>query len=277
METKFITEERYSNAILEITDKINCVSGSKPVKFQNVMWSNRGETAQFSAFPATDDGLERKNPLIVAIGDSVTAGHFEFVLNADEMRQKMETRSLSEDDDLEVVDVQKCYLDIFRKKLIEKYRRTSLSVINSGIAGDTILGIEKRLDRDAIRYQPDMILINASLNWMPESGDNKEYYRALKAVATRVKNETKADIVLLTPNISLPTPFDNPLSNLEDRVDIIRTLAEELQVTLVDVYKIWKEYISKGYPAEKLLANGVNHPSIVGHEVYARALMKMFD
>lgn len=32
-----------------------------------------------------------------------------------------------------------------------------------------------------------------------------------------------------------------------------------------------------GCPWEELLANGVNHPGIEGHEVYAITLMKLFE
>lgn len=275
MKTNFVTEEQFASAILKIADEMDCVSGPLPEYFLKVMWENRGETAQFSAFALPEDGLERRNPLIVVIGDSVTAGHFEFVMDGETLLHKKETNTLSEDDVLEVVDVQNSYPDRFRKKLIEKYGRTSVSVINSGIAGDTILGIEKRLDRDAICYQPDLIILNAVLNWMPDCGDNVKFKRAFESVVSRLKNETEADIVVLTPNIGLPTPFDNPVSTVEERVDIVREVAKESGVTLVDVYAIWKAYVAAGYPTEKILANGVNHPSTVGHEVYARALMKM--
>jgi len=277
MKTEFVTDKKNSGIILDLVDSVNCINSIYPVHFMKLMWENRGEAAAFSAFPLPEDGLERKNPLIVGLGDSVTAGHFEFLLSPEENQRKIEEGSLTPYDVLEVVDVQEAYLDRFRKKLIDKYGSTSVSVVNSGIAGDTIIGMERRLTRDVIRYQPDLIIINASINWMPDCGSNDVYRDTLDKVVSRCRNETQADIILLTPNMSLPTPFDNPFSSLDSRVDIIRSIAEEHQVCLVDVYKIWKAYVDAGYPAECLLANGVNHPSTTGHEVYAKALMKLFE
>lgn len=277
MRTKFRTEEKYAKAFLELAHSITCTGDIFPKRFQDIMWKNRGGVAMFSPFPMPEDGLERKNPLIVGVGDSVTAGHFEPMMDLEELKHKIEEGTLAEEDHTEVTDVLEGYLDRFRIKLIEKYESTSVSVINSGIAGDTILGIQKRLDRDVLRYQPDLVLINASLNWMEDCGSNEQYYRALKAVVLRIQNETNADIVLMTPNAALPTPFDHPESSLYDRVQIIRELAEELSVCLVDTYKIWEAYGKAGYPVEALLANGANHPSITGHEGYAIALMQLFS
>lgn len=277
MNTKFETKKEYEDVIFQLTDSSDCTGSVRPSGFMRKMWENRGEAAAFSAFPLPDDGLERKNPLIVVLGDSVTVGHFEFIMDPEENQRKREAGILSPDELLEVVDVRESYPDRFRSKLIEKYGTTSVSVINSGIAGDTVLGMAKRLDRDVLRYQPDLIIINATLNWMPDCGPNDVYRDTLCGIVERCRKETTADIILLTPNEGLHTPFDNPLSTLEDRVNIVRETAEKYDTCLVDVYKIWKAYENKGYPATGLLANGVNHPSKTGHEVYARALMKLFD
>lgn len=276
MKTTFITEEKYAEKFLKLAENLCCTGDVRPLRFQKIMRENRGAIEMFSPFPQTGDGLERKNPLVVALGDSVTAGHFESVMAPLDLKERLENGGLKPDESAEIVDVLESYVDRFRRKLVEKYEITSVSVVNSGIAGDTILGMEKRLDRDVIRYQPDLVLINASLNWPPECGGNDVYEKTLKAVVTRVKEETRADIVLMTPNVSLPTPFDNPDSTLMDRVKIIRKLSKELKVSLVDMYLVWEAYIKDGNPAKALLANGANHPSMAGHEGYAIALMQLF-
>ena len=69
--------------------------------------------------------------------------------------------------------------------------------------------------------------------------------------------------------------FGNPKSSLDERVAVIRKLAAEKDVCLADTYKAWKTFEAAGYPVKELLANGMNHPSTVGHEAYARVLMKL--
>lgn len=278
MKTKFRTNKRNAEAFIKIARETECVAHSLPMRFYRKMKENIGSVRQFNSltFPE-DDGLEARNPLIVVLGDSVTAGHFEFVSLSHDIRQYMEENGTIPDDAEEIIDVMSGYVDRFREKLIEKFERTSVSVINSGIAGDTAIGMEKRLDRDVIRYQPDLIIVNGTLNWFRECGGIEAYRKILHNIILRLKRETYADIIMLTPNAVLPTPFDNELNTLDDRVEIVRDIAGELDVCLVDVYKIWKEYEKQGYPVADLLANGGNHPSTVGHEVYAIALMKAID
>ena len=278
MKTSFKTPDRYAEAILHIADMQEPENEKQPLRFMKVMKENRGFINQLSPYTMeTEDGLERKNPLIVVLGDSVTAGHFEFNGDMADFFEKLKTQKIDEDQVIEATDVLHSYADQFRKMLIEYYDQTAVSVINSGIAGDTMHGMYRRLERDVIRYQPDLVIINGSLNWGEEDGDDEEYYDVLSKTVQEVKDKTDADIILLTPNMELPgNPASNPHSSLKDRVKAIRRVAKEKDVCLADVYKIWETYAEKGYPLKEQLANGINHPSIVGHTVYAKALMKLF-
>ena len=278
--TKFVTGKPYEEKILELTASVDCTGSVRPERFKRKLWENRGAASAFSGQPLPEDGMERRNPLIVALGDSVTAGHFEFAADPKKLGGRTVAEFLQSGESpeglYEVCDVRAGYADRFRSLLVEKYPWTPVSLVNSGIAGDTVLGMLRRLERDVIRYDPDLILINASLNWFESCGSLTDYEVALRKLVARCRAETEADIILLTPNAALPTPFDHPEVSLEQRVDTVRKLAAEQQVCLTDVHLIWEKYQQAGFSVEKLLANGANHPSVTGHEVYARALMKLF-
>lgn len=62
-----------------------------------------------------------------------------------------------------------------------------------------------------------------------------------------------------------------------ERVVAIREVAEEEQVCLADVYAVWEAAREAGCPWKELLANGINHPGVEGHEVYAMVLMKLLE
>ena len=275
MKTKSVTPTKYAEAFLKIVKETESGSILKPERFKTVMYENRGFIQSLSPFAPSEDGLERKNPIIVALGDSVTAGHFEFNGDPEKFFAKAETGQIGESDIIEITDVRECYLEKFRAKLIDYYEQTSVSTINCGIAGDNMYGMEKRLERDVIRYQPDLVIINGSLNWGEECGSTEDYRKILSIVIDRILGNTDADIILLTPNMDLSGPFVNPLSSLEERVEVIRTLATEKNVCLADVYAVWKAYEAAGYPVKDLLANGMNHPTVTGHEAYAEMLMKL--
>lgn len=79
----------------------------------------------------------------------------------------------------------------------------------------------------------------------------------------------------MTPNIDVPHPiFSDGTTTLPERVSIIREVAEE-GVCLSDAYSVWEGFIKEGNDPAIMLANHVNHPSVTGHEIYARLLMRL--
>lgn len=302
MRTTFRIRQPYSTIFLECAKNTPCVNRIRPRRFIEKMKSNKGIIGKLSGMELDEQGLERKNPVIVALGDSVTAGHFESLLLTDANLATKVTFARKNRDwsdktlqaalwkgpatnfdygypPLEITDAREAYVEKFRHKLIEQYEATSVSVINAGIAGDNLYQMMKRVDRDVIRYQPDLILVNAALNWSEELGTSQDYKELLRTLILKMKQKTDTDIVLLTPNGDLPDPFTPQMlaTKTAERVETIRQLAEEEQVSLVDVYLIWEKARLQGCPWEELLANKINHPSVEGHEVYALALMKLFE
>lgn len=281
--TTFVTPIEYEETIFRIADEIKCVNDKKPEHFKRIMYTNRGNIQYLSGFPAPEDGLEPKNPLIVGFGDSVTAGRFEGVFTNDEEFQahikKLTEGKLGENDVGEVSDLGNSYLTKFWQAVTDYYKLTTVGVINSGIAGDNVMGMEKRLDRDVIRYQPDLVIINASLNWDARMGVCEVYTSYLERIVARIKTETPADIILMTPNLMIaPRPdMENKVCTLDERVEAIRMLAEKYDTSLADTYAVWKEYERQGYPVKAMLANGFNHPSEAGHRLFAKVLMKVIE
>ncbi len=300
MKTNFRVREPYAHIFQECADRFVCNSPVRPERFIRKMKQNTGMASGFLGI-LDENGLEFRNPLIVALGDSVTAGHFETLADQTENSRVSELFQLirsgassSEVADflkqngglppIEIFDARESYIEKFRGLLIDKYELTSLSVINSGIAGDTLPSMMRRAYRDVIRYDPDLILINGSLNWDDSTmGDAEVYKEMLRKLVLRLKAETDADIVLITPNGDLPNRLmAEPGAKVmepttPDRVRAIREVASEEMVCLADVRAVWDEARKAGCPWEELLANKVNHPGVDGHVVYAKVLMKLFE
>lgn len=288
MRTLFRAEEKYAEILRRCAREYACDSPARPVHFMKVMEHNRGCISRMLGGKKDPEGLEWKNPVIVVLGDSVTAGHFESLLPED--REELQKLMVEADElmlrgemlpPIEVTDARECYPERFRSMLIDKYEQTSVSVINSGIAGDTLKGMNDRLERDVLRYQPDLVIINGALNWDDALGSTADYKKLLSFMVQRIKDNTHADIILLTPNGDLPNILfgDDAAKDTgtAKRAEAIRETAAELGVCLTDVYRIWETAREQGCPWEKLLANGVNHPGVEGHEVYAAVLMKLLE
>ncbi|PAD44083.1 hypothetical protein CHH54_03655 [Bacillus sp. 7520-S] len=283
MRTQFEMEEEIKTRFLAFAMNKAPAHSLKPERFINKMLKNKGNLGAFSPDGLDEKGLERRNPIIAVLGDSVTAGHFEWLIDPAELFKgtvegatEASTAPPIISGPLEVTDVREVYHERFRLKLIDKYEETSVSVLNAGIAGDDILGMERRLSRDVINCQPDLVLINGSLNW-PVDLSLSIFEEALQRIVKRIQAETEADIILMTPNAEGSSPFNPNGSTLPERVEIIRRVATEEGTCLCDTYAVWAEFLEMGYDVTQMLANKINHPSKAGHEVYAIELMKLFE
>ena len=297
MKTTYRIKQPYCDLFLQCARETPCQSPARPERFLRKMAMNQGILGVLSGFGLDSQGLERKNPVIVALGDSVTAGHFERLPSQGDPAQVMEatTRRMELTERLgaqgveeafakgelpalppvEIADARESYLEKFRELLLDQFELTSVSTINAGIAGDHLLSMIARADRDVVRYQPDLVLINGVLNWGLNLGTTAQYKEYLRGLVRKLQQETEADIVLVTPNGDLPNPPPPQGEGTPDRVEAVRQVAWEEGVCLADTYAVWERARELGCPWEALLCNGVNHPSAEGHLVYAITLMKL--
>lgn len=297
MKTTYRIKQPYCDLFLQCARETPCQSPARPERFLRKMAMNQGILGVLSGFGLDSQGLERKNPVIVALGDSVTAGHFERLPSQGDPAQVMEATSrrmelterlgaqgveeafakgeLPALPPVEIADARESYLEKFRELLLDQFELTSVSTINAGIAGDHLLSMIARADRDVVRYQPDLVLINGVLNWGLNLGTTAQYKEHLRGLVRKLQQETEADIVLVTPNGDLPNPPPPQGEGTPDRVEAVRQVAWEEGVCLADTYAVWERARELGCPWEELLCNGVNHPSAEGHLVYAITLMKL--
>jgi acyl-CoA thioesterase-1 len=244
-----------------------------PKKFILSMKHNTGMVANNTVYGLDENGLERRNPLIVSIGDSVTAGHFEWNINHQQTLLFMQGK-LKEDDStkLEIVDLLSVYHEQFKRMLSELFPSSSVSVVNAGIAGDNASSIYKRLQRDAIDLHPDLIIWNAAINWNNSLG-NLDSFREIVLRTTDKILESQTDLILMTPNGVFAE--DETKVELQKRVEVIKQIAYRKEVCLVDFFYIWQSFIKKNDIDEAcMLANHINHPTAAGHTGYAVSLMK---
>jgi acyl-CoA thioesterase I len=208
--------------------------------------------------------------LVVAFGDSVTAGFTTHEMIAHE-------------------DV---YHARLKQQLQQLHPLCLFSAINAGVPGDTAANALQRLDRDVIRHQPDLVLVAFELNDAVQGGlpGIGQYRDALTKIIQRIRAGTTADIILLTP--TLMAGRDNPGVHTEHRqhveaitrtqndgtlaiyAEATREVSRANRVLLADVQTAWREVVDRGVDVLTLLANGLNHPTPVAHQIAADVLMQ---
>jgi lysophospholipase L1-like esterase len=141
------------------------------------------------------------------------------------------------------------YVDMLRERLPAAVR-----VINAGINGDTTINLLRRVERDVIRYHPDIVVILVGLNDLTTAygwPSNRAYYRAVKRVPTELtpqrfarayrrliatlRERTGARLALCTLTTVGEQPNDPFQVYVEAYSTIIRALAEQERLALIDL------------------------------------------
>ena len=208
--------------------------------------------------------------LIVAFGDSVTQGMTAFGEQTHDA----------------------VYHARFKRLLEAQYPLGTFSVINAGVSGQTAPGALSLIDRDVIRYEPDLVLVAFGLNdaWNGPGGVEM-FVDAMNIVVSRLRSETESDVILLTPNF-MNTREPNEATGEEvaafrasaslqnDGVlavyaQAVRDVAREHSVPCADVYRAWEDLAARGENTDSMLSNGMNHPTPDAHAIPAELLMRI--
>ncbi len=89
------------------------------------------------------------------------------------------------------------------KRLLEKDRPGLIvNMVNSGVGGDKIVDGLHRIERDVLRYNPDLVLIEFGLNDCASDGlwGIPAFRAKTEKMIEMIRAETPADIILMTPN-----------------------------------------------------------------------------
>ena len=210
--------------------------------------------------------------LITAFGDSVTEGAMQ----------------------LGIFDYQSVYHARLKRMLESAYPGVTFNMINAGICAQAAGVALGRIDRDVIRFQPDLVLVAFGLNDSsngPEGLD--EFSHNLRQMVTLITQNTNAEIILVTTNHIISTPNDNVLPDYEHFVEPfivrqksgliaayaqrVRDLAREFSISIADVYERWDKLAQAGIDTTLFLSNGLNHPTPAAHIISAELIMQCID
>jgi acyl-CoA thioesterase-1 len=236
---------------------------------------NTQKTIQLSRLTRLNKKLQGKKPVIIAaFGDSVTQG--------------ASSKGF--------LDPESVYHNQLKKLLENRYPNVTFSVINSGIGGDEATDGLARLDKSVIRFSPDLVIVGFGLNDSVNNGlaGISKFEQTIAQIIKRIKQQTDAEIILLTPNF-LATSDNVNIQNehrqkgwakkfpriqnsgiLEQYAHAIRLLGSENDIPVADIYSEWKR-MSEAIDTNSMLINGLNHPDARGHRIAAETIMTLID
>lgn len=211
------------------------------------------------------DNFSNGGVSIAFFGDSVTQGCFELYRKND---GTIET----------FFDPEGAYHRALSKIFTMLCPNVPVNIINAGISGDNTTHACERLERDVLRYSPDLAIVCFGLN---DACNGKakllQYQENLRTILKALK-EREIEVIFLTPNM-MNTEVSCHLKNDQEReiaeqtmriqndgimdlyMDGARSVCRELKIPVCDCYQKWKRLAAYGIDTTELLANKINHPT----------------
>lgn len=191
-------------------------------------------------------------------------------------------------------------LKIYSMHLAEKF--PDWEIINSGVPGNTTAMAKARFEKDVLDHKPDITIIMFGINdscvdvWKKTPATKSrvpltKYEENLKYFITELK-KINCQVILMTPNPlrwtkKLKEMYGKPPYNPEDEdgfnvtltkyADVVRKVAADEEVTLLDIYNAYDEYAKKNNTTiDKMLLDGM-HPNKVGQKLAATMLIEELE
>lgn len=173
---------------------------------------------------------------------------------------------------------------LLQEALFEKYGPNRVIMINVGFCGQGAAQALSRVDRDVLRFKPDLVII---CFWDGDMG-------AMRDLIGKIRGEGDVGILLRTPNPvvapNMPsvTPAvaagaEWPHSHVGEVAGKILALGKELDIPVVDHYASWMKADAShhGNPATNpnklwMRMSDASHPGPAGHLAFYRDLAPYF-
>lgn len=220
----------------------------------------KGPPPAASLLPKTWAKLQNGQPLhILAWGDSVTAGG-------------------------QASDAAHQYQSRFITLLRAKFPRADLRLTTAGWGGrnsDSFLneppGAPFNFDHAVLEPRPDLIV----MEFVNDAGMTPEVVEAKYSSLQKRFQEIGAEWAILTPHFVRPDWMGAASGRVEvdprPYVAGVRQFTAKHGVALADASLRWGHLLREGIPYVTLLSNSINHPDDRGHELFAQALMELFQ
>jgi len=171
-----------------------------------------------------------------------------------------------------IVNTLAAYPHLTLKAIKDNYPYAVVNVITTSIGGEQSEQGEKRMTTDVLPMKPDVLFIDYALN------DRNIGLTRTEAAWRKMIQEALTygcKLVLMTPTPDLTEDILSDTAPLAGYAQLIRNLASEYHVGLVDSYQAFKMLKQKGTDLSTYMAQN-NHPNETGHQVVATEISKWF-
>lgn len=178
------------------------------------------------------------------------------------------------------------YVTLVGNALDNLYPDRSIKVRGSGVVGDTVADLKRRLQRDVLRRRPSHVVIYVGVNDVASLGPGtaaaqqgvEAYREDLAELVTEIKG-AGAWVMVCTPGVIGEEVHEESVVNarLDLYAEAVRQLAGELGAGLCDLRREFTDYLvsrnTAGRHSGLLTSDGI-HLNSVGHRLVARTMLR---
>ena len=175
------------------------------------------------------------------------------------------------------------YVKLFYDMLTIREPGKKVNIINKGIGGDTVTGMQKRWTDDVLFHKPDWLSIKIGINDLhmtlrqhSETIPPELYRDAYNEILSRTKSKLpKCEILLIEPfYISLEKSANSfrksVLDTLPEYIAVVREMSRKYKTRLVKTHEMFQSFL-KHHEADTFCPEPV-HPYLIGHMAIAEAV-----
>jgi len=183
------------------------------------------------------------------------------------------------------------WVGLLEEALLETYGSNTCTVINNSRCGGTFAELLPRIERDASRFEPDLVIFALGIN--DACADPRDMVEAATACLDHLRDRSGCEVMIRTPNpwvmchgfqdfVGLSPGQPHRVESIGAVVQHLYELAEAYGCTLVDHFASWcaQRY---AYPQPQASANGLwmrmsdaIHANALGHRLFYGELAPHF-
>lgn len=175
------------------------------------------------------------------------------------------------------------YVHFVANHLFAKYPELDISIVNTGVGGDTVRDLSERWQADCIAHKPDILSVLVGINdlWRqfaePErlagAVSPEQFESTYARLLEEAKQQCGCSIVLAEPFMFCSDPRDEMFRALRTYIRIVHDLADRFDGVVVPLQRRIEELIARVPPA-KWSVDSV-HPHVWAHAWIAQRWLEV--
>lgn len=171
-------------------------------------------------------------------------------------------------------DKNKSYPAQLAEKLAQHWPHRHITVINSGVNGDTETDMLARFQRDLIDYHPDLVIWQVGSNSIMKGVPLADYMAALNDGIKKIKS-IKADLILMNPQFS---PTINSYPETPNLLDAMRAMSMVEGINLLQRYEIMRFWLHGDYASlDEMIGRDGIHMRDASYQCLADVLARKIE